>query len=272
MSIINSSLSMVIKSDSVLAEKTIVDNGEYDANQEGYDGYSRVDVDVTDFTKIDGVNYNINGTNPVLENGRFWTKWEKKSGLIPVDSTGAYIAPDWTQDWEIGTAFMFKGTVPVTRTTIAIGCSTLHSFNPGTPIVYLNYPNLPNIYARMYATTSATERSWKSGISFNNGIQADTWYFIKLVYNSATKTMVVSATTDFENWATDQNPTILDDTPYSSVSYKLGFGSGNQKDRGEPEQNVILDLANSYVKQNNIMIWGNFDGKFSDKYTSQEVT
>lgn len=47
MSIINSSLSMVIKSDSTLTEKNIGVNGEYDANQEGYDGYSKVNVNVT---------------------------------------------------------------------------------------------------------------------------------------------------------------------------------------------------------------------------------
>lgn len=271
MSIINSSLSMVIKSDSVLTEKTIVDNGEYDANQDGYDGYSKINVGVTEFSKIDGVNYNINGTSSVLEQGRFWTKWNNHKGIRPVDSVGNYIKVDWTEDWELGVAVLSDGEVIKTQFNIIFGLAIPSTHWGDAPTLYINHTTFPTEQF-LFRKADSTQRDaglMNCDLGLVDGFLPNTWYFVKASYNSTTKTFTVSVTKDFTTWET--TTTTYDRVPSTTTNDYIGFASANMSYIGDSAQNLILDLANTYIKQNGIIIWGNYDGKFSDKYTSQEA-
>lgn len=275
MSIINSSLSMVIKSDSVLTEKSIGENGEYDANTEGYDGYSRVDVDVTDFTKIDGVTYKVNGINPVLENGRFWGKWQNNRGIIPLDNSGNKVKVNWAENWELGYAVLMKNEIVRTEKTMAHGRESSGGYWCKAPIGFVAHTGyVSDPYAtftlRVSATTLTDADLWEPNTGFSEGMLPDTWYFVKASYDSSTHTASITATKDFVNWSVAGSVTKADKTPYTgNDDYMCFAGTYNENDGA---QNIILDLANCYIKQNDVVIWGNFDGKFSDKYTSQEVT
>ena len=264
---------MVIKSDSVLTEKTIVDNGEYDANTEGYDGYSRVDVDVTDFTKIDGVNYNINGTNSVLEQGRFWTKWDNHKGIRPVDTTGDFIKIDWANDdWELGAAVLSDGEIAKTQYNEVFGLAVPSTTWCDAPTLYINHTNYSTeqFLLRKADSTQSDANIMGCDLGLAEGFLPNTWYFVKVSYNSTTKTFTVSVTKDFTIWET--TTATYDRVPSTTTNDYIGFASANMYYIGDPAQNLILDLANCYIRQNGIIVWGNFDGKFSDKYTSQEVT
>jgi hypothetical protein len=266
---------MVIKSDSVLTEKTIVDNGEYDANQEGYDGYSKVNVGVTEFSKIDGVTYNINGINPVLENGRFWTKWQNNRGIVPLNNSGNKVKVNWAEDWELGYAVLMKNEIVRTERTISHGRESSSGFVFKAPVGFVAHTGYTSdpyaIFAlRVSATTLTTADLWEPNTGFSEGMLPDTWYFVKASYNATTHTASITATKDFVNWSTAGSVTKADKTPYTGNDDYMCF-AGQYPEPNNGAQNVILDLANCYIKQNGIIVWGNFDGKFSDKYTSQEA-
>lgn len=272
MSIINSSLSMVIKSDSVLTEKTVVDNGEYDANQEGYDGYSKVNVGVTEFSKIDGVNYNIYGTDSVLENGRFWTKWDNHKGIRPVDTTGDFIKIDWANDdWELGAAVLSDGEIVKTQQNTIFGLAVPSTHWCDAPTLYVNHTVFPTeqFLLRKTDNTQRDDGVMNCDLGLVDGFLPNTWYFVKASYNSTTKMFTVSATKDFTTWET--TTATYDRVPSTTTNDYIGFASANMSYIGNPAQNLFLDLANTYIKQNGTIVWGNFDGKFSDKYTSQEA-
>ena len=260
MSIINSSLSMVIKSDSALTEKTIVDNGEYDANQEGYDGYSKVNVDVTEFAKISGVNYKFDSLTPKIINGRFFTNFNSSNGIVPVDNNLSAITIDYSDDWEVGIAYLFRGDT--SQDTPLYGNSG-GGWN-SSPYIIVGGTNLNTARVRVFDTSSG---QWEIDPVIDTILQENKWYFLKVAYDASTATVTASTTGDFKNWNT-ATETRDGKTPKTANQSAFGeFKSGYTMN-----QYITIDLANTYLKQNGTIVWGNFDGKFSDKYTSQEVT
>lgn len=236
------------------------------------DEEARVQIDdIADFvgylSYLDGVTYNVNGASPVLEQGRFWTKWKQTNGVRPVDSAGNYIKVDWTQDWEIGVAVLFRNEVTRTYYNFAYGLAVNSAYWADAPVlqVYSTYQEsepLRSFALRKGDTHQNDDYLMLCDTGFAEGVLPDTWYFVKASYDSTTKTFTIAATKDFETWATNTS-TYADRTPSTTLTDYLGFGSDNLTGVGDPAQNLILDLANCYIKQNDIMIWGHFDGAFA---------
>lgn len=207
---------------------------------------------------LDGVSYKLNDVTPKIVNGRFFKNHNSSYGVVPVDNALSTVNIDYSKDWEVGIAYIFEGDPSQEE---PIYGNTGGGWN-SSPYILVGSPSGVNTAAVRVFDTS--EGLWEIDPVIDTTVQENKWYFIKVAYNASTSTVIASTTSDFENWNT-VTETRAGKTPKNTnqsafASFKSGYTMN---------QYCVIDFANTYIKQNGLMIWGHFDGKFAGEHHYQ---
>lgn len=221
----------------VLIEKEITENGEYIAVDDSADGYSEVTVNVNSNIPVPIICSSVK-TNGV-EAGPFASNSEY---FRPCDSNYNYLIPDWRNPFEI------KVTFKVTATSgdyQSILCSTSGYWqNPDIQIGQ----NLSSIWTEFTSTGSAGTWIGFTVADDDITLPLDTECWVKIIWDGTTYSFTYFDGTDEHTKSITPGA-----TPYysSAATMKMGSGPFDRPFHGK------IKLTQSYIKQNNIIIWGN---------------
>lgn len=162
--------------------------------------------------------------------------------LVPCDSAGNAIKPDLSQPFEIGCKFKIASS-PGGTTRNVWGSSN-------------SYYQCPTIGVRSgeiicYVTTSSS--SWTNSVTLTPSgysFPLDTYIEAKMVWDGTDFSVSVN---DGTNTFTT---TISNVTPYYNSGYSFEMGGQNKSQYSISAVNATIDLSKTYIKQNNILIWG----------------
>ena len=229
---------------------TITSNGTYDTtennsvtvNVSGGGGGSTVDKSLMNFALItENDNYQI-----FLNGGKWLYNFTHGNSFMrPIDTNGNVVKPDFRNPFEIQVTFKITGTV--SRPMVLFGAEQGFYYAPSIEISSNN--------SGLWCGLSTNGSSWTKSLLFTAGNSE-----INITPNTIMRVNAVWDGTDYKVTVFDGVTTLTKSvtpsaTPYYSSSYNLEFG-GISKSNNHYARYVDIDLENTFIKQNNVMIWG----------------
>jgi hypothetical protein len=205
-----------------------------------------------DISKID---YSIGSSSyPLINNGRLLSGFANMSGYHarPLDASGNWLDVDWSKDFEIGVAFKFTSL----SANQAIFASADANRELVPTILWVASDATGQNQLRVLVSTDGS--SWEVACITSFVLAINTFYFIKMKYESATKKCITQVTSDFIDWTVIENDTLATHPYYNGAGTAIGGRGGSSS---WATNNLLIDTFNTYIKGDGVN-WGASTGAF----------
>jgi len=222
----------------VLVPLSVTENGQYRPEEYEADGFSIVDVNV-ESDQVATPGFYVKD-RIYLEDNKVWGFVSADCYIVP-RSVRQNVIPDWREPFEIGILFSYSSLL--SRSQVLIGAIGLFYYAPSIEL---------GPSGNIWAGISTGGSSWDRSLNISNTesqIQPNQPIFVLLSSNEGIMTLSVKIGDTVITKNTEVSTPFFNGSP-------IEFGGVNHSS-SHCATNVTIDLSGTYIKQNDVLVWGN---------------